>query len=292
MAAERSPIVAVVDGTGQDGADRSAPSRPCRPAARCCRTGSPVLEPGLLVDVRDAVVVGVAPPRSRTDAPVDPVAGAQHDRGEQAPRAASRPARATLTCSSRSLPAPNASSPISSDTVNPMPASIAIPITSTQASSSSSSARVNVASSQVAAGDADRSCRRPGRGRCRARPGRSASRSSPSMPPIVTPGGEEREDRHGDPRRHRPDQVLEVLGQPAVDAEAGRRTGTVKASSTPATVAWTPDAWTSAQAANASGSSSHTGGRRRCTSRSRTARSAPARQRTAPGPGRWCRRSR
>ena len=42
-------------------------------------------------------------------------------------------------------------------------------------------------------------------------------------------------------------------------------TGTVKASSTPATVACTPEAWTSAQAATASGSSSHGERIRRCT---------------------------
>lgn len=46
-----------------------------------------------------------------------------------------------------------------------------------------------------------------------------------------------------------------------------RSTGTAKPSSTPATVACTPDACTSVQAAAASGSSSHHDRTRRCTSR-------------------------
>ena len=79
-------------------------------------------------------------------------------------------------------------------------------------------------------------------------------------------GGEEREDRYGEAGRDRADQVLEVLGEArSVAAVGARRTGTVKASSTPATVAWTPDAWTSVQATSASGSSSQPDRMRRWT---------------------------
>ena len=74
----------------------------------------------------------------------------------------------------------------------------------------------------------------------------------PGEPADGDAGGEEREHRDGEPGRDRPDPVLEVLGQ----ARAGvgppaawlRMTGTVKPSSTPATVAWTPDSCTSAHA--------------------------------------------
>ena len=77
--------------------------------------------------------------------------------------------------------------------------------------------------------------------------------------------------------------MLEVLGQPGARALALRRiTGTVNPSSTPATVACTPDSWTSTQVAAASGSSSHQDRTRRCTS---SANSASGSNASASGTG-------
>ena len=63
--------------------------------------------------------------------------------------------------------------------------------------------------------------------------------------------------------------MFEVLGQPGPGVRAAggllRRTGTAKPSSTPATVACTPEACTNAQVAAARGSSSHQDRIRRCT---------------------------
>ena len=71
-------------------------------------------------------------------------------------------------------------------------------------------------------------------------------------------GGEEREDRDGEAGRDRAEPVLEDLreARAGVRPAAGlrRRTGTAKPSSTPATVAWIPDAWTSAHVTAPSGS--------------------------------------
>ena len=77
----------------------------------------------------------------------------------------------------------------------------------------------------------------------------------PDQPPTVTPAAKNANTGHREARRQRPQEVLEVLGR----RRAVPSTGTVKPSSTPATVACTPLACTSAQVATASGTSSHHG---------------------------------
>ena len=154
----------------------------------------------------------------RADAPVVAVADAQHDGGEQGgeQRAGQD---ADLDVVVRAVPAPKASSPISSETVNPMPASSARPRTSLQLSPSASWARVNRCTSQVAAEHAD--------GLADDQTGDDAegdrvgeARAEPAGADDRDPGGEEREHRHRDPGGERPEAVLEVLGQPGVRAPA------------------------------------------------------------------------
>ena len=95
---------------------------------------------------------------------------------------------------------------------------------------------------------------------------------SPSAPTTVTPAAKKANTGTATAGRQRPEPVLEVLGQPGPgDRRCGGSTGTVNPSSTPATVACTPDACTSTQVAAASGSSSHHDRTRRCTSSANSA---------------------
>ena len=112
----------------------------------------------------------------------------------------------TTTCSSCGLPAPNASSPTSSDTVNPIPPSRPTAPTSAQPRPGASAARVNRATSQVAP-------RMPSglpTTRPSATPWATGSANAVASGPDAErhPGGEQREHGHGDPGGQRPPHVL------------------------------------------------------------------------------------
>ena len=118
----------------------------------------------------------------------------------------------TLTCSLRSEVAPNASSPMSSETVNPMPPRSATPRTSSQDSDSSSSARVKRATT---AADAVIPIRladdQPGNHAQGDGIGERVSKARNA--PYGHAGGEEREDRHCEAGGKWPHAVLEVFSQ-------------------------------------------------------------------------------
>ena len=159
-----------------------------------------------------------------------------------------------MTCSSRSELLPNASSPISSETVKPMPASMAMPMTSIQASSSSSSALVNFDSSHVdpvmpTVLPTSRPVTMP-----RAT-GSLRDSTRPLNPPTVTPAAKKAKIGTATPALIGRTRCSRCSARPGPSASSRRSTGTVKPRSTPATVAWTPDSWTSTHATSASGSS-------------------------------------
>ncbi len=183
---------------------------------------------------------------------------------------------------------------MSRETVKPIPASSDRPAMSGQRRSVSSSARVNRLTSQVApmmptVFPTTSPAMMP-----------SATLSvsdapSPDRPPTVTPAEKKAKTGTANPAergRMRCSKCSAMPG-PASGPPAAwlRTTGTVKASRTPATVAWTPDSWTSTQVAAANGSSTHHERMRRCTARpnrpSGTSDSARGR-----GTARRCRRPR
>ena len=175
---------------------------------------------------------------------------------------------ATFTYASRSLPTPKASSPISSDTVNPIPERIASPATSTQAKPSSRSARVKRATSQVAA--------RMPTGLPSTSPttmptatGSVSAVTRPLAPPIATPAENSAKIGTATPAERGRKRCSKCSARPGPasgpPARSLRRTGTMKPSRTPATVACTPEACTSVHTAKASGSSNHHDRTRRCT---------------------------
>ena len=97
----------------------------------------------------------------------------------------------------------------------------------------------------------------------------------PLSPPMVTPAAKNANTGTANPAeigRNRCSKCSASPG-PASGPPAAllRSTGTAKPSSTPATVACTPEAWTRAQVANANGSNSHQDLTRRCTSTVNTA---------------------
>ncbi|SLH90166.1 Uncharacterised protein [Mycobacteroides abscessus subsp. abscessus] len=176
------------------------------------------------------------------------------------------------TWSSRVGSPAKASSPISSDTVKPIPPSKATPATSSQLSSSSSSARVsfavrNVVATMPSALPATRPTTMP-------RVTRSVSEStSPSRPPIVTPAAKKAKTGTAKPAErgrmrcsNRSAAPWSLSSRPAL-----ARTGTVNPSSTPATVACTPDSCTSHQVSAASGSSTQNVCTPRCTATAKPA---------------------
>ena len=176
---------------------------------------------------------------------------------------------------------------MSSETVNPMPARSERPNDVAPGRSSSSSARVNRATQPGAAEDPDELAEHePGDDPERGRVGEGVAEAAADDGHA---GGEEGEDGHGEAGRERPQPVLEAVGDvhlAAQRADRGHRrarlTGTARPSSTPATVAWMPEACTSAQVASASGSRSHQDVIRRCTRTREQRRAAPARASSGP----------
>ena len=144
------------------------------------------------VHVRHAVVVGVGGLQFE-DRPVMPVAGPQHDGGQQ--RGQQRTGEdGDLDDVLPGGSDPYANSPINRDTVNPMPASMATPKTSIQRSDTSRAARVAAAINRVVP-NTRASCRRPGRRRFPGRsdhaersPNRHSRRNSPRRRRRRTPG--------------------------------------------------------------------------------------------------------
>ena len=179
----------------------------------------------VLVAVGDAVAVVVArllEPRS---------AGSRRLRSRSTTAASSaatsEPTRtASLTWSSRSEPAPKASSPTSSDTVKPTPASrdepehVAPGEVLVELGAGEPGERPGAAEDPDGLADDQRRRRR------RARPGRRGPRRGHRRR-RVTPGGEEREHRHGEAGRERPQPVLDALGQ-AIVRVGVRRAGRVR----------------------------------------------------------------
>ena len=105
-------------------------------------------------------------------------------------------------------------------------------------------------------------------------------------------GGEEREDGDREPADSGRRRCSKCSASPGPacgpPAAALRITGTVNPSSTPATVAWMPDAWTNAQVSEARGRSSHQERTRRCTS-TRTAPSGISASSEGERLMSWCR---
>ena len=150
------------------------------------------------------------------------------------------------------LPGSNASSPISSETVKPIPARSDRPVTSTQARPSSRSARVNRASNQVEPNTpTDLPTTSPAT--IPTATGSVRASANPLGPPTVTPAAKNAKIGTASPAENGWTRCSRCSASPR-PSWASRRTGTVNASSTPATVACTPDAWTNAQVASASGS--------------------------------------
>src|SRR6476660_7291930 len=158
-----------------------------------------------------------------------------------------------LTSSAAAVPYSNASSPINNETVNPMPASSDTPRTSRQARSSSRLAWVNLASRNAV--------RNTPSGLPITRPamtpsvtGSSSEAPRPDQPPTVTPAAKNANTGTATPADTGRSLCSNssAVGWPYLPS-----TGTVKPKTTPATVACTPLACTSAQADAASGTSTH-----------------------------------
>ncbi len=96
--------------------------------------------------------------------------------------------------------------------------------------------------------------------------GSLSAETSPSRPPKATPAANSAKIGTATPA----DTGLQRCSKcSAIDTASPSRlsAGTANPSSTPATVAWMPEAWTSAQATTPSGMSNHHDRTRRCTSR-------------------------
>src|SRR5665647_1684524 len=133
---------------------------------------------------------------------------------------------------------------MSSDTVNPTPASIARPSTSHQARSASSSARVKRATNHVAP-STPTGLPTTSPTRMPIATGSCSALLSPLTPPTVTPAAKNANTgtaTDADSGRHRCSKCSASPGPSPAD---GRTTGMANPSRMPATVACTPEAWAS-----------------------------------------------
>ena len=225
--------------------------------------------PGCLVDVGSPVVVGI-PFLVDPLPPVDAVAAPQ-DRGCQHRRERRAGEHTHLdVVIPRSLPTPKASSPMSSDTVKPTPASTASPRTSTQR-------RLGI---EAGPGESGHQVgrRRTCRSSCpTTRPttipsatGSDRTRRRPRQPPMVTPAEKNAKTGTATPAEMGRKRCSKCSARPGpasgppAAAAAQHRHG--EAQQHPGDGGVHPEAWTSAQVSAASGSSSHHERTRRCTS--------------------------
>jgi hypothetical protein len=104
---------------------------------------------------------------------------------------------------------------------------------------------------------------------------------SPPAPAIVPPAAKNAKTGTATPADSGRNRCSKCSASPGPGPGERRMTGTVNPSRTPATVACTPDSWTSTQEATASGSNSHHERTRRCTS---TANSPSGTSASASGP--------
>ena len=163
---------------------------------------------------------------------------------------------ATLPMSSLGVPCPKLSSLTSSETVNPIPPSTASPKTSIQARSGSSRACRSRVTSQVAP---EMPIALPTtRPKITPKPiGLVTAATNPLHPPTATPA--EKKAKTGTATLAENGRTLcsRISARPcALSSPRAGCTGTPNASSTPATVACTPELYASAQATNPIGTSS------------------------------------